>query len=56
MADTEQRKFVALGHAGSEHYAGIETFPGSLIHSVDYREPSPYRNRTNDAFTRCRLP
>ena len=26
---TEQRstEFVALGHAGSDHYAGLETFP-----------------------------
>jgi 7-cyano-7-deazaguanine reductase len=24
---TRSTEFVALGHAGSEHYAGIETFP-----------------------------
>jgi 7-cyano-7-deazaguanine reductase len=26
--------FVALGHAGSEHYAGIETFPNPGVSSV----------------------
>ena len=35
MADTEQRKFVALGHAGSEHYAGIETFPNPGVTQVE---------------------
>ena len=26
--------FVALGHAGSEHYAGLETFPNPGVSSV----------------------
>jgi 7-cyano-7-deazaguanine reductase len=30
--DTE---FVALGHAGSEHYAGLETFPNPGVTQVD---------------------
>jgi 7-cyano-7-deazaguanine reductase len=30
--DTE---FVALGHAGSEHYAGLETFPNPGVSHVD---------------------
>jgi 7-cyano-7-deazaguanine reductase len=28
-------EFVALGHAGSEHYAGLETFPNPGVVSVD---------------------
>ena len=31
MGDTE---FVALGHAGSEHYAGLETFPSPGVSHV----------------------
>jgi 7-cyano-7-deazaguanine reductase len=27
--------FVALGHAGSEHYAGLETFPNPGVASVE---------------------
>jgi 7-cyano-7-deazaguanine reductase len=34
---TEQRtgEFVALGHAGSEHYAGLETFPNPGVAHVE---------------------
>jgi 7-cyano-7-deazaguanine reductase len=28
-------EFVALGHAGSEHYAGLETFPNPGVSRVD---------------------
>ena len=28
-------EFVALGHAGSEHYAGIETFPNPGVARVE---------------------
>lgn len=28
-------EFVALGHAGSEHYAGIETFPNPGVATVE---------------------
>ena len=28
-------EFVALGHAGSEHYAGLETFPNPGVVSVE---------------------
>jgi 7-cyano-7-deazaguanine reductase len=28
-------EFVALGHAGSEHYAGLETFPNPGVHHVE---------------------
>ena len=28
-------RFVALGHAGSEHYAGIETFPNPGVSRVE---------------------
>jgi 7-cyano-7-deazaguanine reductase len=28
-------EFVALGHAGSEHYAGIETFPNPGVSRVE---------------------
>ena len=27
-------EFVALGHSGSEHYAGLETFPSPGIATV----------------------
>ena len=27
--------FVALGHAGSEHYAGLETFPNPGVEHVE---------------------
>lgn len=30
----EDSGFVALGHAGSEHFAGIETFPNPGVSSV----------------------
>ena len=33
MAD-DMPQFVALGHAGSEHYAGIETFPSPGVAHV----------------------
>jgi 7-cyano-7-deazaguanine reductase len=32
---TRQTEFVALGHAGSEHYAGIETFPNPGVSQVN---------------------
>ena len=28
-------EFVALGHAGSEHYAGLETFPNPGVQEVE---------------------
>ena len=31
---TRTTEFVALGHAGSEHYAGIETFPSPGVSHV----------------------
>jgi 7-cyano-7-deazaguanine reductase len=35
--ETEPRStdFVALGHAGSEHYAGLETFPNPGVSHVE---------------------
>ncbi len=35
--DTTARstEFVALGHAGSEHYAGLETFPNPGVSQVE---------------------
>jgi 7-cyano-7-deazaguanine reductase len=35
--DTERQgsEFVALGHAGSEHYAGLETFPNPGVARVE---------------------
>src|SRR4030095_11110180 len=35
--ETEHRstEFVALGHAGSEHYAGLETFPNPGVSRVE---------------------
>src|SRR5467141_2626775 len=36
MAETTSTpQFVALGHAGSEHYAGLETFPNPGVGYVD---------------------
>jgi 7-cyano-7-deazaguanine reductase len=32
---TDQPEFVALGHAGSEHYAGLETFPNPGVALVE---------------------
>ena len=32
---TETNEFVALGHAGSEHYAGLETFPNPGVSRVE---------------------
>ena len=32
---TETGEFVALGHAGSEHYAGLETFPNPGVSHVE---------------------
>ena len=32
---TRTTEFVALGHAGSEHYAGIETFPSPGVSHVE---------------------
>jgi 7-cyano-7-deazaguanine reductase len=34
--DTE-KQFVALGHAGSDHYAGLETFPNPGVSRVEMR-------------------
>ncbi len=34
MDDAPQSRFVALGHAGSEHYAGLETFPNPGVARV----------------------
>jgi 7-cyano-7-deazaguanine reductase len=31
---TETPEFVALGHAGSDHYAGLETFPNPGVSHV----------------------
>jgi 7-cyano-7-deazaguanine reductase len=30
-------EFVALGHAGSEHYAGLETFPNPGVSHIEMR-------------------
>ena len=30
-----EQEFVALGHAGSEHYAGLETFPNPGVTHVE---------------------
>ena len=32
---TRSTEFVALGHAGSEHYAGLETFPNPGVSLVE---------------------
>jgi 7-cyano-7-deazaguanine reductase len=34
-APTRSTEFVALGHAGSEHYAGLETFPNPGVSRVE---------------------
>jgi 7-cyano-7-deazaguanine reductase len=34
-ADTRSTEFVALGHAGSEHYAGLETFPNPGVAVIE---------------------
>jgi 7-cyano-7-deazaguanine reductase len=34
---TRSTEFVALGHAGSEHYAGLETFPNPGVARVEMR-------------------
>ena len=34
-AGTRSQEFVALGHAGSEHYAGLETFPNPGVSRVE---------------------
>jgi 7-cyano-7-deazaguanine reductase len=34
-AGTRSQEFVALGHAGSENYAGLETFPNPGVSSVE---------------------
>jgi 7-cyano-7-deazaguanine reductase len=33
--EARQTEFVALGHAGSEHYAGLETFPNPGVSHVE---------------------
>ena len=35
--ETRSDEFVALGHAGSEHYAGLETFPNPGVSQVELR-------------------
>jgi 7-cyano-7-deazaguanine reductase len=36
LVDTARStEFVALGHAGSEHYAGLETFPNPGVSQVE---------------------
>src|SRR5437870_3778262 len=34
MASLRSNEFVALGHAGSDHYAGLETFPNPGVSQV----------------------
>jgi 7-cyano-7-deazaguanine reductase len=34
-ASTRTTEFVALGHAGSEHYAGLEAFPNPGVSKVE---------------------
>ena len=34
-ADSRTTEFVALGHAGSEHYVGLETFPNPGVSHVE---------------------
>jgi 7-cyano-7-deazaguanine reductase len=34
-SETRTTEFVALGHAGSEHYAGLETFPNPGVSYVE---------------------
>jgi 7-cyano-7-deazaguanine reductase len=34
-ATTRSTEFVALGHTGSEHYAGLETFPNPGVSRVE---------------------
>ena len=34
-AEIRSTEFVALGHAGSEHYAGLETFPNPGVGRVE---------------------
>jgi 7-cyano-7-deazaguanine reductase len=36
-ATSRSTEFVALGHAGSEHYAGLETFPNPGVSHVEMR-------------------
>lgn len=33
--EAQQTEFVALGHAGSEHYVGLETFPNPGVSQVE---------------------
>jgi 7-cyano-7-deazaguanine reductase len=33
--EARSKEFVALGHAGSEHYAGLETFPNPGVSQVE---------------------
>lgn len=35
MSEESLPEFVALGHAGSEHYAGLETFPNPGVVHVE---------------------
>lgn len=37
MTEHGQQEFVALGHAGSEHYAGLETFANPGVAHVELR-------------------
>ena len=36
-SDTRSTEFVALGHAGPEHYAGLETFANPGVSHVEMR-------------------
>ena len=35
QGQTRETEFVALGHAGSDHYAGLETFPNPGVKRVE---------------------
>jgi 7-cyano-7-deazaguanine reductase len=37
VTETGTSEFVALGHAGSEHYAGLEPFPNPGVARVEMR-------------------
>ena len=34
-SETRTTEFVALGHSGSDHYAGLETFPNPGVSHVE---------------------
>ena len=45
---TRSTEFVALGHAGSEHYAGIETFPNPGVTLVTMTSDEARRDLPGD--------